>query len=148
MAAGLTLGLVAGAGAGLAAGWPFAAGASTQSDSVTRDVRDHGDSAMVHEGEPGPVGNRRPHRGPGMERRHHVREILDTAATFLGLDAQELRAEMKSGKTLAEIAEANGSSRQELIDALVAAGIDAATERLNEQIPRLVDREVGPRHNS
>lgn len=191
MAAGLALGLVAGAGASLAAGWPFAAGASTQSASVTQDAEDHDDPAMVHDDESRPAdimqevlqtlvddgtltqeqvdaiiealtrahddmevgGDRDGHHGPGMggpgtERRHPVREVLDTAATFLGLDAKELRAELKSGKTLAEIAEAHGKSRQELIDALVSAGIDAATERLNEQIPRLVDGEVGPRQDS
>lgn len=184
-AAGLAVGLVAGAGASVAAGWPFAAGASTQTANVTQDAEDHGDDALVEDGGPegpmqeilqslvddgtltqeqadaivealkaaredmrvGPMGDRDGHRGPGRER-GPVKKMLDTAASFLGLDAQELRDELRSGKTLAEIAEANGKSRQELIDALVAAGIDAATERLNEQIPRLVDGEIGPRHDS
>lgn len=193
MAAGLALGLVAGAGASLAAGWPFAAGASTQSAGVTQDAENHDDAAMVHDDESGPadmmqqvlqslvddgtltqeqvdaiiealtqahddmdagpMGDRGGHHGPGMgglgmERRHPGREMLDTAATFLGLDAKELLAELKSGKTLAEIAEAHGKTRQELIDALVSAGVDAATERLNEQVPRLVDGEIGPRQDS
>lgn len=181
VAAGLALGLVAGAATSLAVGWPFAAGASTQTDAATQDVQDQGDDGRVEEGRPegrmreilqslvddgtltqeqvdsivevlqsarqdrhaGPMGDR-----DGGRVRGPIKKVLETAAFLLGLDVSELRDELKSGKTLAEIAEANGKSRQELIDALVAVGIDAATERLNEQIPRIVDGEIGPRHDS
>lgn len=190
VAAGLALGLVAGAGAGLAAGWPFAAGASTQSGAsgTTQDAGDHGDALMAHDEEAapaefvrtvlqslvddgtltqgqveailgalkeahddstdGPLKDGEGHRGRDAKDRRPGRELLAAAAAFLGLDAGELRAELKSDKTLAEIAEARGKSRQELIDALVTAGIDSATERLNEMVPRLVDGEIGPRHDS
>lgn len=208
VAAGLALGLVAGAGASLAVGWPFAAGASTQGstsevaqeaegrdgspshddevgrqgvmyevlqslvddgtltreqlDAIVAALRNAHD--MRNDGPKGDQDGRRGrgdadsgrhgpgHHGPGRHERGigrgPGRELMDTAATFLGLDAQELRSELKSGKTLAEIAEAQGKSRQDLIDALVSAGIDAATERLNERIPRLVDGDIGPRHDS
>lgn len=186
MAAGLALGLVAGAGASLAAGWPFAAGASTGTTDATQDIQDHGDDGQDERGRPegrmqeilqslvedgtlteeqvdaivealqsaredrhaGPMGDRDRRHGPRMGDGGRIEKVLDTAAFFLGLDAQELRDELKSGKTLAEIAEANGKSRQELIDVLVAAGIEMATERLNDQVPRLVDGEIGPRHDS
>lgn len=184
VAAGVALGLVVGAGASLAAGWPFAAGASTQSTDATQETEDHEGrpedrmreilQSLVDDGtltqeqvdaivdalqaareerHAGPMGDRdrrhdRGMAGRAMAGRDRIEKVIETAAFFLGLDAQELRDELKSGKTLAEIAEANGKSRQELIDALVAVGIDAATERLNEQIPRLVDGEIGPRHDS
>jgi len=184
VAAGVALGLVAGAGASLAAGWPFAAGASTRTTDATQDVEGHEGrpGGMMHEilqslvddgtltqeqvdaivealqaaredRLAGPMGYRdRDHRpgrdGRGMDARGRITKVLEAAAFFLGLDAQELRDELKSGKTLAEIAEANGKSRQELIDALVSVGIDAATERLNEHIPRLVDGEIGPQRDS
>lgn len=179
VAAGVALGLVAGAGASLAAGWPFAAGASTQSTDATQETEDHEGrpedrmreilQSLVDDGtltqeqvdaivdalqaareerHAGPMGDRDRRHDRGMAGRDRIEKVIETAAFFLGLDAQELRDELKSGKTLAEIAEANGKSRQELIDALVAVGIDAATERLNEQIPRLVDGVIGPRHDS
>lgn len=76
------------------------------------------------------------------------KDLRDAAAFVLGLDVEELGAELKSGKTLAEIAEAQGTSRQELIDALVAAAIDRATERATERIPLIVDGELGARKKS
>lgn len=45
---------------------------------------------------------------------------LDIVATTLGLTEDEVRAAVEGGTTLAELAEANDSSAQELIDALVA----------------------------
>jgi hypothetical protein len=48
--------------------------------------------------------------------------MADTAASYLGLTRDELIAQVKSGKTLAQIAVAQGKSVDGLIDALVAAG--------------------------
>jgi len=45
---------------------------------------------------------------------------LDAAAAYLGLSAAELRAQLESGKTLAQVAQARGKSVSGLVDALVA----------------------------
>jgi hypothetical protein len=62
-----------------------------------------------------------PHRGgivPGFgPALHHG---LDTAASYLGLTEQQLRTELETGKTLAQIAQAHGKSVDGLVDALVA----------------------------
>ena len=49
---------------------------------------------------------------------------MDTAAETLGMTEDELRSALDEGKTLAEIAEAQGVDRQALIDA-----VDRATGR-------------------
>jgi hypothetical protein len=58
------------------------------------------------EGGPGGPGGR---GGPG----------LDAAAKALGIDASELRTDLQSGKTVAEVAKAKGVDVQTVIDALV-----------------------------
>jgi hypothetical protein len=59
-----------------------------------------------------------PHRGFG-----HFGFIgrLDSAATYIGITEAQLRTELESGKSLAEIAKAHGKPVDGLIDALVAA---------------------------
>lgn len=66
------------------------------------------------------------HRGP-----HH----LASAAEFLGLTEEELMTELQAGKTLAEVAVAQGKSAQELIDALVAEATTKITEMVNNPLP-------------
>jgi len=57
------------------------------------------------------------HRGgPGMHGRGH----LDAAATYLGMTEAELRTQLASGKTLADVAKAKGKSVDGLVAALVA----------------------------
>lgn len=63
--------------------------------------------------------------GPGGR---HLEE-LDAAAAYLGLTAGQVRADLESGKTLAQIAQDRGKSVSGLVDALVAAAqkdLDAA----------------------
>ena len=55
---------------------------------------------------------------------------LDAAASFLGVDEDELRQQLRDGKTLAEIAEENGKSVAGLVDAMV----DAAAEELDQAV--------------
>lgn len=57
---------------------------------------------------------------------------LDGAADYLGLADDELRERLHDGRTLAEIARAQGKSVQGLEDALLAA----ARERLDEAVKR------------
>jgi hypothetical protein len=56
--------------------------------------------------------------------------MADTAASYLGLTRDELIAQVKSGKTLAQIAVAQGKSVDGLIDALVAAGTAELDKRV------------------
>ena len=55
---------------------------------------------------------------------------LDAAAEALGITAEELRTALGEGKTLAEIAEAEGVETDALVDDLV----DAATERIERAV--------------
>lgn len=77
-----------------------------------------------------PMDNLMGHRGP-----HN----LATAAEFLGLTEDELFTELQAGKTLAEIAEAQGKSVQGLIDALVAEATTKITEMVNNPLPAKPD---------
>ncbi len=66
--------------------------------------------------------------GPGPGFGHHFGG-LDAAASYLGLSVDDLRTELDSGKTLAQVAQAHGKSVDGLVDALVAdvkEHIDAA----------------------
>jgi len=69
--------------------------------------------------------------GPGFGHGHfgHFAD-LDGAATYLGLTTAELRAELEDGKTLAEIAKAEGKS----VDGLIQALVKAANERIAEAV--------------
>ena len=70
-------------------------------------------------------------RGPGRFGGHFGPRIgLDAAATAIGIDEDELRAALRDGQTIAEVAEANGVDVQVVIDAMVAA----AQERIDEAI--------------
>ena len=60
--------------------------------------------------------------GPGFGHHGHGHGArLDAAASFLGLTQAELREQLRDGKTLAEIAKAEGKTVAALVDALVAA---------------------------
>jgi hypothetical protein len=64
--------------------------------------------------------------GPGGR---HLAKELHAAAAYLGLTAAQVRTDLESGKTLAQIAQAEGKSVPGLVDALVAAArkdLDAA----------------------
>ena len=56
---------------------------------------------------------------------------LDVVATTLGITNDEVIAGLKDGKTLAELATANGKTAQDVIDAIVAE----ATTRINRPSP-------------
>jgi polyhydroxyalkanoate synthesis regulator phasin len=96
-------------------------------------------------------------RGPGGGDRHggfgRIGIALDAAAKALGIDLDELKTELQSGKTLAEIATAHKIDIQKVIDALTAdakAKLDEAVKngritqeqadsRLSEMTSRLQD---------
>jgi hypothetical protein len=99
-------------------------------------------------------------------RRHHARQALrravKTSAEVIGISAKELAAELRAGRSIAEVAQAEGVAVDEVTDALVAAGsarIDRALAdgkitaeraakaeaRLPEVAERLVNRHKGDR---
>ncbi|MGH2450812.1 MAG: hypothetical protein ACRDGE_06015 [Candidatus Limnocylindria bacterium] len=65
--------------------------------------------------------------------------VLTAAATYIGISEEALREALAEGKTLAQIAEENGQTR----DGLIAAITEALTQRITEEVPALVDR-TGP----
>ena len=67
---------------------------------------------------------------PGPRDGRPFRVGLDVAADTIGITVEQLREALHDGQTLAEVAEANGVSRQALIDALVAAANAAIDEKV------------------
>lgn len=83
-----------------------------------------------------------PAHGPGSFGHHGPKLLrfgLDTVAGYLGVTQEELRDAMHEGRTLADVAEAEGKSVDGLVDALVAE----QTERLNDAVEdsRLTDEQ-------
>lgn len=125
--AGVTAGLLAGGGAGFLMSMPSGVGAATSSAVVSVADTPDGDEAMVrpqHHGEPHREGRRGPGRG----------EFLETAASVIGVTADDLKAALKSGQSIADVATANGVDPQAVIDALVAEATDKVTERITAKV--------------
>jgi hypothetical protein len=66
------------------------------------------------------------HGGRGGPGGHHGFADLSTAATYIGVTEAALRTSLESGKTLADVAKANGKT----VDGLVAALTSAAKTRI------------------
>jgi hypothetical protein len=83
--------------------------------------------------------------GPGFGKHMlHGGDEFEAAATYLGLTPAELKTQLQSGKTLAQIADAtSGKSAAGLIDALVAAEQkehpDAPAAEIRQRITDLVN---------
>ncbi|MFM8564402.1 MAG: hypothetical protein ACKOCE_11025 [Acidimicrobiia bacterium] len=80
----------------------------------------------------------RPDHGPGAGhggRRGGLRgKMFDAAAAAIGITADELKTEIQSGKTIAELAVANGKTAQEVIDALVVTATADLTQRITDMV--------------
>lgn len=77
---------------------------------------------------------RGPGRGPG----------LAAAAKAIGISTEDLRTAVKSGKSIAEVAEDNGVAPQTVIDAVVAerrAEVQNRLDKLPERIKAMVERK-------
>jgi ribosomal protein S20 len=72
----------------------------------------------------------RPDDDGGHRHGRHGGPRVEALEDVLGLTAEEIRDELEAGKTLAEVAEGQGISVEDLTDALVAA----ATERIDEAV--------------
>jgi hypothetical protein len=80
-----------------------------QADELQQDLKERITDRVNHSGPAGPG----PHRGPD--------DALGAAATYLGISQTDLQTQLRSGKTLGEIADATaGRSKAGLVDALVA----------------------------
>lgn len=127
-AAAMTAALGAGGVVGAISGTPFSSGA--QDTTTTAPSNESASSGTTS--------------GKDSSRLKGIRGLkLDAAAEAIGISEEDLKAALKEGKTLAEIAEANGVERQVLIDALVAAGnkqLDELRATLPERMAELVDR--------
>lgn len=75
-------------------------------------------------------------------------EMLDSAATAIGITADELKTEIEAGKSIAEVAVANGKTAQDVIDALVATASADLTQRITDMVngvhPEATDSSVAP----
>ncbi len=131
-AVAMTAALAAGALIGSTLGNPLASGAQDNS-STTTTAPSASSEETTGSGKPGG-------RGPGG--RFGGGFDLEVAATTLGVTTEELRTQLKAGKSLADVAEAEGVDKQTLIDALVTAGekrLDEAKAALPELVAKVVD---------
>lgn len=61
--------------------------------------------------------------------------FLSTAATYIGISEADLRTQLQAGKSLADVAVANGKTRDGLIAALVQAATTDITTLVDKQNP-------------
>jgi hypothetical protein len=66
------------------------------------------------------------------------------AAKAIGIDAKDLAAELKAGKTVAQVAQEHGVDPQKVVDAIV----DAGTKRLQAAAEHFVNETGQPRHTA
>lgn len=134
-AAAFTLALAGGGVAGALFGTPVLSGA--QEDGTTSTTTD---SAATPPPAPG--------GGPGLGMRGEGKaDHLATAAEVLGMTAEELRTELQSGKSIADVAAEKNVDKQKVIDALVAAAtarIDQMKSELPQRMSELVERDGLP----
>ncbi len=97
---------------------------------------------------------RQENRGERREARQDRRQAPEAVQELLGLSAEELREQLRSGSTLGDIATAQGVDPQDVVDAIVAEmtervdaavadgklDADAAAEKLAEAEQRVSDR--------
>lgn len=91
---------------------------------------------------------------PARRAQHEAREAawLGTVAKALGMSTAALRAELRSGKSLAQVAQEKGVARAKLLAAIKAAiataakaeGVTFSAARLNEMAARIADGRGGP----
>ena len=129
-AAAFSAALAGGGLAGAMLGTPGTSGAQDGTTSTTEATSDSGaDAARPH-----PF---RPERG----------ERLETAAAALGITAEELKAELQAGKSIAQVAEEHDVDVQTVIDALVTEGtarLEAMKAALPDRVTEMVNREGLP----
>jgi hypothetical protein len=129
----MTAALAGGALVGSTLGNPLASGAQDGTSTTTTAPASSSDKPAP-EGRPDGAGR---HRGPFD---------LEVAAKALGLSTDELRTQLEAGKSLADVAKAEGVDKQTLIDALVKAGekrLDEAKAELPDRVAEQVEATPG-----
>lgn len=111
----LTAGLAAGGLAGALLGIPGVSGAQTPTTQAPAQQQSPNDQPPGPREGPGGC-----HKGPGLE----------AAATALNMSPDDLRAQLRDGKTIADVARAKGVDPQKVIDAMVAA----ATQHIDQAV--------------
>ena len=143
-AAALTASLTAGGVVGAMFGTPALSSAQTAPDQTTeraeRPAQD-GESRAAH---------RRHEGGPGHDGRpgHPGRRLaLEAAADALGMTPEELKAELRAGKSVRTVAEERDIEVQTVIEAIVAAVTEHAEERATEFVNRERPADAAERAN-
>jgi hypothetical protein len=72
--------------------------------------------------------------GRGGRGGRHLGEALDTAASAIGVTADELKTALQNGESIADVATANGVDPQTVIDALVAEATENLTQRITDMV--------------
>lgn len=130
--AALTASLTAGGVVGAMFGAPTLS--SAQTDPGGADVQPAAQAApegSAHQAE----GEGRGH--PGRRGHHPHRRIgLEAAAEALGMSPEDLKTELRNGKSVAEVAEARNVEVDKVVDAIVAAVTEQAEERANQFVHR------------
>ena len=154
-AAALTASLAGGGVVGAMFGTPVVSSAQTAPDEgverAERPSEGRSPSGEVAPAErPAQAGEERRVGGRGHEGRpsHDARRLaLEAAAEALGMSAEELKAELRSGKSVRSVAEERGVAVQSVIDAIVATITEHAEERATEFVNRQRPAEDSPRDN-
>lgn len=111
------------------------AGAAPETASEESGNSSQSAPAARGEGRPGADG-----RADGQDGRHGPRRMmLETAAKTIGITAEELRTELRAGKSIASVAREHSVDPQTVVDALVAE----AQSHLEERMTKLVNRTPG-----
>ena len=138
-AAAMTAALAAGGVVGATVGYPSVSGAQKDATPTSAPT----DSASLPD--------RGEDHGPGRRGFRGAMD-LEVAAKALGVTADELRTQLKAGRSLADVAKAEGVDKQAVIDALVTAAekrLDEAKAALPDLIAGIVDGKLpagGPGH--
>ena len=86
---------------------------------------------------------------PANHNRPARADRLATAAEAIGISTDDLRAALKGGQSIAEVAEANGVEAQTVIDALVAEAttrLEGLLAELPDRVAEAVNRKGPPNH--
>lgn len=76
-----------------------------------------------------------------LRRKRRAGALVRSASRYLGVDEAAVRAQLRSGKTLAQVAEAHGHSREELVDGIVRARMGVLeTARKKGEITRAEEK--------
>jgi hypothetical protein len=134
-AAAFSVALAGGGVAGAVLGTPSL---SSAQDTPTSTAPADGGGAGA--GAPAPDGARPPRPPPRAVLRRQ-------AADALVMSPEDLRSELQSGKSIAQVAQEKGVDQQQVIDAIVADAtekLQAEIDRLPDQVTEAVEREGLP----